>query len=820
MGNGMNVVKKLNHLTIGVLVGMSFMTVSSSSWATTVPLKQTLERSADYIGSSHDITRMQNMSSGQAVVQSVEKANIEQMAIDHGKKVAEKMVSTSEELTLGLGLGSSLRCDVQTDVRVEENKIQVAKAIARSEQKKFIGQAVTTPAFLRRAERHERHKLLFCGQSEVRNGECLFGVYNQPNADVSFSNIVAHKSMSEYELEGAYDFIRNLVTIGESVSSQCTTQVCQDVRAKEQEYNSYASSVQDVFLQRVHERTNSIDPVRPLEIIYIDQVPEELSGDNWRPEHGTVHPDGKTVIRGGDKGSTGRLTECTTTEGETTSVPIKTLRRTYFVGDGSIVSAITKDNSLNASDTTMADGFLTGNNFAKTEGDATPRGVRIKLDEAFKDLEKWAEKAVKTDKKDPNKAEIFKQFKNDDEAVKAYLHDAIAQTTFFITTGVINDPTLKERADLEGLFVSLSKLTQAGARVVVAGVPNNLDKNKPELAVGLNDMLKNMSASHKLGFAGAYESDDGKLLKSGTFIHMFGLGLARLGLGACFQNECVNVEESIKQDKAILSTAEPVKKSIQQCTANLTGTEVSASSTSIPNAGEMFGHPVFDKIPQSIRADVQQLMYLIAKGEVSEGLNARAFNRYYCNKREWWQKTPFKNDPTYIITERTFDQLLVQLVRGNGDPDIRKTLDKVAPKDVCGYGAIYTAGLYQFTAGGMYDIKFGRKSIYERYKNEKFSPAVQSAINLEYFLTKKRPLLRKFFSGNTSMSVNDIMDDISAEWSSVGNSTCNKNLCIGGAKKKERPDYAHTMEIRAVIERLHLNIKRENINLNKLLEGK
>lgn len=816
----MRKVNKFKHLTLGVLVGMSFMTVSSSSWASTAPLKLQLQQSADYIGSSHDITRMQNMSSGDAIVQSVEKANIEQMSIQHGQEMADKVVKATEELMVGQGLGSSLRCDVQTDVRVENHKIEVAQAIARSEQKKFISQAVTKPSFLRRAERHERHKMLFCGQSEVRNGECLFGLYNAPNIDVSFSNLVAHKSMSEQEVEGAYDFIRNLVNIGESVSSSCNTAVCQDVRAKEQEYNSYASSVQDVFLKMVHERTNAIDPVRPLEIIYIDQVPEELSGDNWRPEHGTVHPDGKTVIRGGDKGSTGRLTECTTTEGETTNVPIKTLRRMYFVGDDSIISSVTKDNSLNLNEKSILDGFLKGNNFIRAEQDATPKDVKKRFAEAFKDLQDWAKQAVETDKKDPSKAEIFKQFKNDDEAINAYLHDAIAQTTFFVSTGVINDPTLTERAELEELLATLAKMAQLGARVVIAGVPSNLDKNRPEVAIGLNDMLKTMSASNKFGFAGAYESDNGKMLKSGTFLNLFGLGLARLGLGACFQNECVNVEESIKQDKAVLSTAQVVKTSLQQCTADLTGTTAPTSVASIPNAGEIFGHPIFERVPESIRKDVQQLMYLIAKGEAGEGLNARAFNRYYCKPNEWWQKTKLKDDPTYIITERTFDQLLLQLVRGNNDKDIRKTLDRVAPKDVCGYGAIYTAGLYQFTAGGMYDIKFGHKKIYERYKNEKFTPAVQSAINLEFFLTKKRKLLRRFFSGDTSMSVNNLMDDISAEWSSVGNSTCNKNLCIGGAKKKERPDYAHTMEIRAVVERLHLNIKRENINLIKLIEGK
>lgn len=798
-------VKKSRRLTL-VSMGV-FMALNAHG--NTVVLSQANQSSANNVNIAQTVGANQNKIAGEVVAQGMEKALLERLAVEQGVKNAEKIKQIADDSTIGRGLAQSLQCNVTANVRYSEHKIGTSSANASNQQKSFVANYALKSSANKRAERHERHKMLYCGQSEIRNGECLHGIYNKPNIDTNFSNLMAQNTMSEQEMEGAYDYLRHLVDISQTVSPECQTHECNLIRDKETQYNTYANAVQSVFLNLIHERTNPIDPVRALKIVAIDQNPDELSGDNWRPEHGTVYPDGRNIVRGGDHQSTGLGGQCQTAEDNT---PVTTNHPIIVIGDD-IAELNTELNGKH-------------NIEIYTKKGASPKDVLKMLTELVAKKRAWAEKTIKDDPQHKDKTDKEKEI-----LIRNFVDEYWGQAIIMISTGVINDPDLQERKHIEeiveilGGFNALNPQKGEKGSTALAGMPlvptdsenKDVKKNQKQLPQekrqALNDWLAQTANKHKVGFSGTFTSDDGKLPNDKRLLAVFGRGLAKNGTSLCIlnadSNECLDVEETNKQDKVVVKTAQSAKKALQNCAVELAGgTPPPSSGVNAPS--EMFGHDVFNRIPEVFRADIQQLMYLIAKNESpSKGKpHPDAFNRHHCNSREWWEKTPFKNNPEYRVSTRTFAQILEQTKAGH----------KSYSRNTCAYGAIYTAGFYQWTAMGLVDIRNDSR-LWNKYKDQVLIPPVQSAINLEYHILRKRSKLRKFFTGYTGYSTDALLNDISLEWSSVGNSACTPSRCIGGANRSEKASYAHTQEIKAVLERLNYNMKRNPTNIAKLVSG-
>lgn len=805
--------RRLSLVSMGVFMALN-------AHGNTVVLSQANQSSANNVNIAQTVGANQNKIAGEVVAQGMEKALLERLAVEQGVKNAEKIKQIADDSTIGKGLAQSLQCNVTANVRYSEHKIGTSSANASNQQKSLVANYALKSSANKRAERHERHKMLYCGQSEIRNGECLHGIYNKPNIDTNFSNLMAQNTMSEQEMEGAYDYLRHLVDISQTVSPECQTHECNLIRDKETQYNTYANAVQSVFLNLIHERTNPIDPVRVLKIVAIDQNPDELSGDNWRPEHGTVYPDGRNIVRGGDHQSTGLGGQCQTAEDNT---PVTTNHPIIVIGDD-IAELNTELNGKH-------------NIEIYTKKGASPKDVLKMLTELVAKKRAWAEKTIKDDPQHKDKTDKEKEI-----LIRNFVDEYWGQAIIMISTGVINDPDLQERKHIEeiveilGGFNALNPQKGEKGSTALAGMPlvptdsenKDVKKNQKQLPQekrqALNDWLAQTANKHKVGFSGTFTSDDGKLPNDKRLLAVFGRGLAKNGTSLCIlnadSNECLDVEETNKQDKVVVKTAQSAKKALQNCAVELAGGTAPPSS-GVNTPSEMFGHDVFNRIPEAFRADIQQLMYLIAKNESkAQGKpHPDAFNRYYCPRDNvWWERSKYRNQPEYKISNRTFAQILEQTKAGH----IKYS------KNTCANGAIYTAGFYQWTALGLVEIRDNSK-LWNKYKDQVLSPSIQSAINLEYHLFRKRSALNKLFSGK-SVDLGSVMDAISLEWSSVGNKYCtNESNCRGGAGafkngrivqgRGEKASYVHTQEIREVVERIHGNMKRNPTNLISMVSG-
>lgn len=178
-----------------------------------------------------------------------------------------------------------------------------------------------------------------------------------------------------------------------------------------------------------------------------------------------------------------------------------------------------------------------------------------------------------------------------------------------------------------------------------------------------------------------------------------------------------------------------------------------------------------------------------------------AMNQYGCNNKTiHTAMRPYK--PQFDFPNKTLYEVYVQNL-----------------KVPCGANFAYTAGKYQVIGGNIKDF-FDRapKDLREKYRNRKFDSQTQDEFNIEWNLFIKNGSLKKFFKGSGTPEKAKI--GLAAEWRSLCDpryTNHNAKTCLPyGGSKADKADYANTMKIWAIIDKMDAKM-RENPNniLNK-----
>lgn len=257
---------------------------------------------AGLIAEASRIGVAQQNASTTELIAGIEKSTAEKQAILDGIETAKEVQKAIKEMTVGDGITHSYTCRLIGENKEQTIREQASRAVADSYVQAEVAQRTPTSRE-RLAERQARHKGLYCGQAEVKQGSCLYSPKMKPLQNTDFGNFMGYEAMQADEQESALDFIKNVIDPVVNTPDDCDTATCRTLRFKEQEFLSLATSIQGAFTQAIARRSDIDTPMRTLVHQKIQQDPNTLSGDNWKIEQGTMLPNGQEV-RGGVGGAT------------------------------------------------------------------------------------------------------------------------------------------------------------------------------------------------------------------------------------------------------------------------------------------------------------------------------------------------------------------------------------------------------------------------------------------------------------------------------------------------------------------------------------
>lgn len=474
-----------------VLIGM-VLTCQSAVFANELAEAQKMSaQGASAIVEANRIAVSQSASHANEVSGGIEKARTEKMAIENGVNQAKEIKKAVDDVTIGVGITGSFTCRMVGEQKEQTYKQQATSAMVNNFIQAQVAQKTRTSKDAL-AERHARHKGLYCGQSEVKAGSCLFSPKMKPLQDTDFSNLMGYEAMQDDEQESALDFMRNVIDPIQNTPEVCNTALCQTLKYRELEFMSLANGIHSAFTMAIAKRTNTDTPMRTLVHAKIEQSKDMLSGDNWKVEQGTKMPDG-TERQGGVTGNTIASDSLASkkvvflgdelaqayyqTQKSSTSAP-KSSGGIYAVGD-SIAYGFAETNRLNASDWNARIG-------------APPKEV----------LEKVKNSALK------NSVNQGKQV--------------------YLSTGFSNN--LQDMASIEK---QLQYLKSINAQVTVAGVATNFYTKSTGEITTLNDKLAPLVAKYGFKYTGGFVAPKDRVHPDANFYKKvfkdMGSGVANVG---------------------------------------------------------------------------------------------------------------------------------------------------------------------------------------------------------------------------------------------------------------------------------------------------
>lgn len=447
---------------LGSSLGIGGLGSSSSDGGKKIA--QTIDKGTDYLSAGKQVKVQQSKANAEAVVAGIDKANKEKQAIDNAKEQIAKIQEIKQDAEVGRGISQGNTCVALKQNREQGIKERATRATALAHLADTVAKGGVSPSFAV-MDRQTRHRVLYCGQAEVKNGTCLNSPINQPLGDTNIANFVAPQSMTENEYSSAVDFVKNIVdpivTIPES--QKCTTKICEVTKRREAEYMSYASVIQSAFFNAIANRMVLDSEIRTLVNKKLQQDPSKLSGDNWQVDQGTAYPDGSEVAGGKAGGSSATPAPSTNTEPSKDSLIATT--EIHFIGDDIAKSYLEHANKA-VSEKAQSD----------IKAGIKPRAVLDKV------------KKLKLDKEKP--------------------------LTVVLSTGYINMTDNNDRQAIREQLEWFKGQKNNGYKitVIVLGLPKAKTHE--------NDWLGQQAGENGLNFNGSFTSDNGKTPKGKEVLNL------------------------------------------------------------------------------------------------------------------------------------------------------------------------------------------------------------------------------------------------------------------------------------------------------------